>query len=108
MTYGDYEGEDPNHITEGSWHEWNIDLQDFRDGGVNLTDVNSIAIGFGTEGDEIGGGYGFVYFDEIVLYPSRCLRMPLVSEGNHNDDCMIDFTDFAIMAENYLAPGMWP
>jgi len=108
VTYGDYEGEDPNHITEGSWHEWNIDLQDFRDGGVNLTDVNSIAIGFGTEGDEIGGGYGFVYFDEIVLYPSRCLRMPLVSEGNHNDDCMIDFTDFAIMAENYLAPGMWP
>jgi len=108
VTYGDHEGEDPNDITEASWQEWNIDLQDFSDGGVDLADVNSIAIGFGAEGDEIGGGYGFVYFDDIALYPTRCIRKPLVSEGNHNDDCAIDLRDFSIMAENFLAPGMWP
>jgi len=108
VTYGDHAGENPSDIAEASWHEWLIDLQEFSDGGLDLADVNSIAIGFGTEGNEDGGGYGFVYFDDIALYPLRCVRKPLLSEGNFNDDCAIDFRDFAIMAENYLIPGMFP
>lgn len=108
VTYGDNEGENPNDITEASWHEWNIDLQQFSDGGVVLTDVKSIAIGIGAVDATEPGGSGTVYFDEIALYPTRCIRKPLLREGNHNDDCMIDFMDFAIIAENYLVPGMWP
>jgi hypothetical protein len=43
-----------------TWTEFNIDLKDFQDQGVNLADVNSIAIGFGTRGSTTNGGEGKV------------------------------------------------
>ena len=50
-----------------TWTEWNIDLKDFADQGVNLADVNSIAIGFGTKGNmTTPGGSGKMSFDSIV------------------------------------------
>jgi len=109
VTYGDYEGEEASHITEASWHEWFIILQDFNDGGIDLTDVNSIAIGFGIEGDEIGGGYGFVYFDDIRLYTPRCilsLRSPEYAKVDFAPvgapDCVVNYEEVEIMAENWL------
>ncbi|MFH1715752.1 MAG: LamG-like jellyroll fold domain-containing protein, partial [Planctomycetota bacterium] len=63
--------EDPNLIT-GTWTEWVIPLHAFADQGVNLTNVDSIAIGFGTRGDATrAGGSGVVYFDDIRLYRKR-------------------------------------
>jgi len=111
VIYGNYEGEDPNHITEASWREWNISLQDFSDGGVDLTDVNSIAIGFGEEGDLIGGGYGFVYFDDIRVYVRRCVlsrrtaefaRVDYAPEGNPDGDCLVNYAELEMMAEDWL------
>ncbi|NQT01847.1 MAG: hypothetical protein HQ580_07490, partial [Planctomycetes bacterium] len=46
---------------------WNIDLQAFADLGVNLTNVNTIAIGFGDKKNPQAGGSGTMYLDDIQL-----------------------------------------
>jgi hypothetical protein len=38
---------------------------------VNLTNVNTIAIGFGDKNNPQLGGSGVVFFDDIRLYPLR-------------------------------------
>ena len=58
----------PNAAQIISWTEWNIDLQDFADQGVDLTNVNSITIGLGDENNPVAGGAGMMYFDDIRLY----------------------------------------
>jgi hypothetical protein len=51
-----------------SWTEWNIDLQDFADQGLDLTNVNTITIGLGDRSNPVAGGAGMMYFDDIRLY----------------------------------------
>jgi len=53
-----------------TWTEWRIDLQDFAAQGVNLVNVNTIAIGFGDKNNLKAGGSGMVFFDDIRLYRS--------------------------------------
>ncbi|NQT02340.1 MAG: hypothetical protein HQ580_09970, partial [Planctomycetes bacterium] len=48
-----------------SWTQWNIDLQAF---GINLTNVNTITLGFGNRSNPVAGGAGSVFFDDIRLY----------------------------------------
>ena len=51
------------------WTEWVIPLQQFTALGVNLTNVTSITIGFGTRGNTtVASGTGQMYFDDIRLY----------------------------------------
>ena len=53
------------------WTEWVIPLQQFAGLGVNLTNVTSITIGFGTRGNTTtAGGTGQMYIDDIRLYRS--------------------------------------
>ncbi len=60
---------DPNALLTDQWTEWRIDLKEFADRGVNLTSVDSIAIGIGTKGNTTtAGGSGTAYFDDIRLY----------------------------------------
>jgi hypothetical protein len=50
------------------WTEWRIDLSEFADQGVNLADVDKIAIGLGAAGDPVAaGGSGTMFIDDIVL-----------------------------------------
>jgi len=51
------------------WTEWTIDLQVFADQGVNLANVNTIALGLGNKNNPLAGGSGTMYFDDIRLYP---------------------------------------
>jgi len=61
--------EDPNPTVIPVWTEWIIPLQDFVDRGIDLTDVDNIAIGIGTKGDTTTlGRSGKMFFDEIRLY----------------------------------------
>jgi len=48
------------------WTEWVIDLAAFT--GIDLTNVNTITIGFGTKNAAAAGGSGRMYFDDIRLY----------------------------------------
>lgn len=64
--------EDPAAATIDKWTEWRIPLQALADQGVNLTDVDSIAIGLGSKaGIMTSGGSGTMYFDDIRLYRSE-------------------------------------
>ncbi|MHC4229681.1 MAG: fibronectin type III domain-containing protein, partial [Planctomycetota bacterium] len=57
--------DDPAVTQTGSWTEWVIDLAAF---GADLTNVNTITIGFGTKGSPAAdGGTGTMYFDDIRL-----------------------------------------
>jgi hypothetical protein len=58
---------DPAAVQTGSWTEWVIDLAEFV--GVDLTNVNTITIGFGTKNSPAAGGTGMMYFDDIRLIP---------------------------------------
>ncbi|MGD2094745.1 MAG: discoidin domain-containing protein [Phycisphaerales bacterium] len=60
---------DASQIDE--WAEWNIDLQEFADQGIDLTNVTSLGIGFGDRDNPQPGGAGLVFFDDIRLYPQQ-------------------------------------
>jgi hypothetical protein len=47
------------------WTEWVIDLAAF---GIDLTNVDTVTIGFGTQNSPAAGGTGTMYFDDIRLY----------------------------------------
>jgi hypothetical protein len=60
--------DDPAASQITGWNQWVIELQRFADQGVDLTNVRSITIGFGTKNSPAAGGSGEVYFDDIGLY----------------------------------------
>jgi len=60
--------DNPNAAQIDEWTQWTIDLQGFADQGVNLANVNTIAIGFGDRNNPVVGGSGMMYFDDIHLY----------------------------------------
>jgi len=49
--------------------EWWIELQEFADLGVDMTNVNTIGLGFGDRNNPQPGGKGLMFFDDIRLYP---------------------------------------
>ena len=60
--------DNPNAAQIETWTQWNIDLQGFADQGVNLANVNTIAIGLGNKKNPAAGGSGTMYIDDIRLY----------------------------------------
>jgi len=80
---------------------WNIDLADFSDNGIDLTDVVSIAIGCGDKATPLAGGLGTIYVDTIKLHGSGCI------EGNKpaadfTGDCQIDINDLYELSDVWL------
>jgi hypothetical protein len=64
--------DDPAATNIEAWTEWVISLQGLADQGLNLNDVDSIAIGVGTRGNiTVPGGSGKMFIDDIRLYKSR-------------------------------------
>jgi len=59
--------DDPAAALIDAWTEWRIPLSIFSDQGINLTNVDTIAIGIGTKGSSAAGGTGTMYFDDIRL-----------------------------------------
>ena len=60
--------DNPDAAQITTWTQWNIDLQAFADQGVNLANVNTIALGLGNRNNPVAGGSGMMYFDDIRLY----------------------------------------
>jgi hypothetical protein len=61
--------DDPAAAQIDTWIEWIIPLQAFADEGINLADVDRIALGLGTKGNNtVPGGSGKMLFDDIRLY----------------------------------------
>ncbi len=112
-----YDG-DPNDLRREwlGFQEWNIELQGFvDDNSVDLTDISRITIGFG---DKTAGGTGTVYFDNIRLYPPRCVPQLAPSmgsfryldryaqTGSFEPDCSVDNYDLWTLAGDWLISGI--
>jgi hypothetical protein len=107
--YGD-NGEDMNDIKIAEWQEWNIRLQDFNDGGVALSDIRKMYIGFGDRENlnpgGTPGGTGVVYFDDIRLYPRKCAVSLGKPAADFDSNCSVDFRDLAVLGSQWLqSPG---
>jgi hypothetical protein len=63
--------DDPSASQVGTWTQWNIDLRQFGDQGVNIANVHTLFIGLGDKNNLQSGGSGVLYFDDIRLYPLR-------------------------------------
>ena len=75
--------EKPDATQTGIWTAWNIDLQTLSSQGVNLTNVNTITIGFGDKANpQAGGGIGTMFIDDIRVStaPAPVGRMLLFEE----------------------------
>ena len=68
--------EDPAATQIDTWTQWRIDLQQFADQGINLSDVDSISIGIGDKNNPGAGGSGEMFFDDIGLYPQQDAATP--------------------------------
>jgi hypothetical protein len=92
---------DPDAARAGTWTEWSINLAQFSDKGVDLTNVDKISIGFGDRANQLPGGSGTVYFDDIRLCAYTGYIPPLLmawytlddnvsdSSGNGNDGILV-------------------
>jgi hypothetical protein len=68
---------DPAAAQIDTWTEWVIPLSDFADQGIDLADVDKLAIGLGTRGNTtIAGGSGEMFIDDIRLYRSSAEPQP--------------------------------
>jgi hypothetical protein len=93
--------DDAADIQEASWHEWNIELSSLD--GVDLQNVTKIIIGIGNV-----GASGIVYFDDIRLYPSRCIlshRSGDFAKVDYVEDCVVDYRELEVMANEWLGSG---
>jgi hypothetical protein len=58
----------PSAVTARSWTQWRVPLQVFADQGINLSNVDTIAIGLGSKSSMAAvGGSGTMYVDDIRL-----------------------------------------
>ncbi len=61
--------EDPSASTIDDWIQWRVPLHAFADQGINLTNVDKLAIGLGSQSRMASaGGSGSMYIDDIRLY----------------------------------------
>ena len=93
---------DPNAALYDTWQEWNINLQDFNDAGVDLKTITKMYIGLGDRDNPQPGGCGLLFFDDIRLYRPRCVPSLAKPVADFSGDCIVDYTDIKIMAEHWL------
>jgi hypothetical protein len=94
---------DPNAVLTNTWQPWDIALEDFAD--VNLAAIKKITIGVGNRIAPAPGGTGTLYFDDICLYPPRCMLDRVKSIGDFTGDCFADYADLDKLAKQWLASG---
>jgi len=63
--------DDPAAANIETWTEWVIPLSALADQGINLTNVDIIALGLGDRNNPQPGGSGKMFFDDIRLYKPR-------------------------------------
>jgi hypothetical protein len=87
--------DDPRAALDNEWNQWDILLQDFADMGVDLTNVNSLSIGFGNKDNPTAGGSGCVFFDDIRLYRSPPIEVEPEPEAvNPGTTNLVAYYDF--------------
>ncbi|MBN2456051.1 MAG: hypothetical protein JXB29_05875 [Sedimentisphaerales bacterium] len=94
---------DANAVKCTDWQQWNIALDDFSS--VEQENIRTVYIGFGDRDSHPDpGGKGTVHFDDIIVYPTRCITE---QEYDLNADCVVNFQDLAIFADGWLNKEIW-
>jgi hypothetical protein len=86
-----------------AWQEWNVPLTQFA--GVNLASVKKVYIGVGNRVSPTAGGSGKLYFDDIRVYPARCVPSLAKPALDLSDNCIVDYADVEILAGRWLDSG---
>lgn len=95
--------EDPSATLVSTWTEWNIDLKNFSDQGVDLTDVDSITIGFGDSENPQPGGSGKMFIDDIHLYQARYVPDKVTPlNADFTGDGVVDSKDLQILINDWM------
>lgn len=89
---------DSNAISSPEWIEWNIALQKFVIGNMNLSKVKKIRILLD------GSGRGDINFDYIQAFISRCLP-GYGPDVDFTGDCFVDEEDLICMCDSWLLSG---
>ena len=97
--------QNPSAVRASSWQEFNIELQEFANAGVNLAGVKKMYLGVGNRLSPQTGGTGRLYFDDIRLYQPRCVASLRKPETDLNSDCIVDYADLQIVADQWLSSG---
>ena len=96
----------PSLMGEDSWNEWNIDLGIFDACGVTLSAIDRFTIGIGgadkTGQSKAMAGAGYMYVDDIRVYPPRCRPEVLTLTGDFTGDCNVNYDDLDIMAADWM------
>lgn len=96
---------DPNNLAVNQWQRWSIDLG--KHDALDLTTIESLQIEFlDTDPNSSATDNGVLYFDDISLYPSRCLpeSRPAV---DLTGDCIVDYLDLDEFTERWLDSGYY-
>ncbi len=90
-----------------SWNIWRIALSDFTDANptLDMTSIDTMTIGIGDKNSPQASGSGTIYVDNLRLRLAQCLTPPTY---DLNDDCAVDLSDFALLASEWMANGIWP
>jgi hypothetical protein len=104
VVYGSRAPESLDDMKAAEWQQWDIPLSDFSDAGVDVTSVVSMSIGFGdpTNCHREPGGFGVMYFDDIALYPHRCVPKYTPDIYDTNEDCVVDWGDVKTITDSWL------
>jgi len=97
---------EPDAVLSSPWQEWNIDLKDFTTAGVSLSSVKKMYIGVGNRTAPQAGGAGTMYFDDIRLYPARCVTSLAKPAADLDGNCIVDYDDLMTLAEQWLDAGL--
>ena len=89
--------DDPAIIHNRAWGLVDLDLARFA--GVNLAQVKSLTLGVTLS--EGSTQRVTVYFDQLRLFPQRCVPERTLP-GDLNGDCMVDAEDLTILTERWL------
>lgn len=73
---------------------WDMPIASFNNGTIDLTRIKKLIISF------TGVGSGSVGFDNINLYPPRC--MPEFIPFDLTGDCAVNFDDLVVMVSDWL------
>jgi hypothetical protein len=104
VRYSDDAGNDNNDLKVAEWTEWNIPISDFNNpDAVDPCVVASFLIGFGDrDNTDTVGGEGVVYFDDIRLYPPRCVPEFVKPRADLDDDCIVSWGDVEVIGDQWL------
>jgi hypothetical protein len=107
-----YDG-DPTDLQIPYWQEWTMSLKALSTGkpadpvgemGLPITKIKDVGVGI------IGAGGGTMFFDDLRIYPTRCVPM-YGPAYDLTDDCGVDREDMGVVANAWLAEeggqGLW-